>query len=157
MRILRAVENNLQELAALQRMYMEHHSKLDDYFTAQEDASARWISYMRKLLRQKDNLVVIAIDNETIIGYMMSSIYTRRPIYKIGKVGLVGDNFVLPKYRRKGIFSKMLEETLSWMKAKGVEYVEHPIAAKNRLGRIVWRKKGFEDMVVFTKRKITLK
>jgi hypothetical protein len=40
------------------------------------------------------------------------------------------------------------------MKAKGVEYVEHPIAAKNNLGRTVWRKRGFEDTTIFTKRKI---
>ena len=155
MRIIRASERHITELATLQKMYMEYHAKLDDYFTFEEDAGVRWIEYMKKFLKEKNNIVLIAVEKQAIIGYMTASIYTRRPIYKIKKVGLIGDNFVLPKYRRKGVLSRMLEETLSLMKSNGVEYVEHPIAAKNRLGRTVWRKKGFEDMTIFTKRKIT--
>jgi GNAT superfamily N-acetyltransferase len=155
MRIIRASEGYITELATLQKMYMEHHAQLDDYFTFEDDASARWIEYMKKFLKEKNNMVLIAVEKQVIIGYMTASIYTRRPIYKIRKVGLIGDNFVLPKYRRKGVFSRMLEETLSLMKANGIEYVEHPIAAKNKLGRTVWRKKGFENMTIFTKRKIT--
>ena len=155
MRIIRASEGHIPELATLQKMYMEHHAKLDDYFTFEDDASARWIKYMNKFLKEKNNIVLIAIEKKAIIGYMTASTYTRRPIYKISKVGLIGDNFVLPEYRRKGVFSRMLEETLSLMKANGIEYVEHPIAAKNKLGRTVWRKKGFENMTIFTKRKIT--
>ncbi|MGD0028338.1 MAG: GNAT family N-acetyltransferase [Candidatus Bathyarchaeia archaeon] len=155
MKIIRAAEKHLTELAALQKMYMEHHAKLDDYFTFEEDASTLWIEYMKKFLKEKNNIALIALEKQTFIGYMTASIYTRRPIYKIRKVGLTGDNFVLPNYRRKGVFSKMLEKTLSWMKTKGVEYVEHPIAAKNKLGRTAWRKKGFENMTIVTKRKIT--
>jgi GNAT superfamily N-acetyltransferase len=135
-------------------MYMEHHAKLDDYFKFEDDASARWMKYMKEFLKEKNNIVLIAVEKQAIIGYMTASIYTRRPIYKIRKVGLIGDNFVLPKYRRKGVFSRMLEKTLSLMKASGIRYVEHPIAAKNKLGRTVWRKKGFENMTIFTKKKI---
>jgi len=155
MRIIRASEGHITELATLQKMYMEYHAKLDYYFTFEDDASARWIEYMKKFLKEKNNIVLIAVEKHAIIGYITASVYTRRPIYKIRKVGLIGDNFVLPKYRRKGVFSRMLEETLSLMKANGIEYVEHPIAAKNKLGRAVWRKKGFENMTIFTKRKIT--
>jgi GNAT superfamily N-acetyltransferase len=135
-------------------MYMEHHAKLDDYFMPEENSSAIWANFMRKFLKEKHNVAVAAVENSRIIGYMTASVHTRRPIYKIRKVGLIGDNFVLPQYRRKGVFTGMLEEVLSWMAAQGIEYVEHPVAAKNRLGRTVWKKKGFEDMTVFTKRKI---
>jgi len=155
MRIIRAAEKHLTELAHLQKMYMEHHAKIDDYFTFEDEASTRWIEYMKKFLKENNNIALIAVEKQTFIGYMTASIYTRRPIYKIKKVGLIGDNFVLPNYRRKRVFSKMLEKTLSWMKTKGVEYAEHPIAAKNKLGRTVWKKKGFENMTIITKRKIT--
>lgn len=154
MRIVYASEKDLMELAPLQKMYMEHHAKLDDYFMFEEGVSARWVEYMSKFIKEKKNILLVAIEDNTIVGYMTASIYSRRPIYKIKKVGLIGDNFVLVQYRRKGVFSKMLEKALSWMKSEGVEYVEHPVAAKNKLGRTVWRKKGFEDMTVFTKRKI---
>ena len=79
-------------------MYMEHHAKLDDYFTFEDEASARWIDYMKKFLKEKNSIVLIAVEKQAIIGYMTASIYTRRPIYKIRKVSLIGDNFVLPEY-----------------------------------------------------------
>jgi hypothetical protein len=110
--IIRAAENQLAELAPLQKMYMEHHAKLDDYFTFEEYAGTRWINYMKKFLKENNNIALIALEKQTFIGYMTASIYTRRPIYKIKKVGLIGDNFVLPNYRRKNVFSKMLEKTL---------------------------------------------
>jgi GNAT superfamily N-acetyltransferase len=155
MKIIRASEKHLAELAVLQRMYMEHHARLDDYFTFEEDISAIWIDHMKKFLRQKNNIVLAAVEDEKIIGYMTASIATRPPIYKTKKIGLIGDNFVLPQHRRRGVLSKMLDETLAWMKARGIEYAEHPIAAKNRLGRTVWKKRGFEAATIFTRWKIT--
>lgn len=98
---------------------------------------------------------MIAVEKKAIIGYMKPQSIQDDPLQDKERGGLIGDNFVLPEYRRKGVFSRMLEETLSLMKANGIEYVEHPIAAKNKLGRTVWRKKGFENMTIFTKRKIT--
>jgi GNAT superfamily N-acetyltransferase len=154
MKITQASKRQLPELAALQKMYMQRHAKLDGYFMFEEDVSTRWINYMKEFIGQQNNLVLVAMEKNTIMGYMTASIYARPPIYKIKRAGLIGDNFVLPQYRRKGVFSKILEQILSWMKAKGVEYVEHPIAAKNNLGRTVWRKRGFEDTTIFTKRKI---
>jgi GNAT superfamily N-acetyltransferase len=155
MNIVRASEKDLAELATLQRMYMEHHAKLDDYFTVEEDATARWIDYMRKSIEEKGNIVLVAFENNKIIGYMTASICSRPPVYKIKKVGLIGDSFVLPHYRRKGVLSKMLDEILSWMKTNSVEYVEHPIAVRNKLGRTVWKRKGFEDTTVLTKLKLS--
>ena len=154
MRVILVSERNLKKLAELQRMYMEHHAKLDDYFMPEEDASAKWVDFMREFLKEKHNIAVAAVENDTFVGYMTASVYSRRPIYKIRKVGLIGDNYVLPQHRRKGVFSKMLEEVLSWMVTQNIQYVEHPIAAMNRLGRTVWKKKGFEEMTIFTKRKI---
>lgn len=154
MKIMRASEKQLGELAELERMYMQCHANFDSYFAFDENLTTRWISYMKEFLSREDAVVLTAVENGRIIGYSTASIISRAPIYKMKRVGLVGDNFVLPEYRRKGVFSKLLEEVLSWMKGKGVEYVEHPVAAKNKVGRTVWRRRGFEDTTVFTKRKI---
>jgi hypothetical protein len=63
MRIIGASEGHIAELATLQKMYMEHHAKLDDYFTFEDDASAHWVEYMRKFLKEKNNIVLIARAN----------------------------------------------------------------------------------------------
>jgi len=40
------------------------------------------------------------------------------------------------------------------MRKKKVAYVEHPVAAKNKLGRKVWKKKAFEEFLVFMNKKL---
>jgi len=154
MNVVKASKENLKELAGLQKKYMQYHAELDEYFVLKENISRLWIKYMKNLIEDEDNIVFMAVEDGKIIGYMTGNVVGRAPIYKIERVGRIGDAFVLPEFRRKGAFTMLLERMLSWMRAKGVNYVEHPISTKNKIGRIVWKKRGFEDFIVFTKRRL---
>jgi len=135
---------------------MDYHINIDDYFEVKKEFREMWTEYAEGLVENYDNLILVAIEDDKIIGVMDGRLENRAPIYKIEKIGRIGTNFVLPEYRSKGVFTCLLDEMLKWMEKKGVEYVEHPIAAKNKLGRTVWKKKGFEDSTVFTRRKISI-
>jgi GNAT superfamily N-acetyltransferase len=76
------------------------------------------------------------------------------PLYQIEERGQIGDNFFLPQYRRRGIFTQLLKALLEWMQRQGIKYVEHPVAVKNAVGRIAWKKRGFEDLYVMTKKRV---
>lgn len=154
MNIVRVSKEHLKELAGLQKKYMEYHVEIDEYFAFKENLSQLWVKFMEDFIESEDEIALMAIEDKKIIGYMTGNIMKRAPIYKIEKVGLIGDAFVLPEFRRKGVFTRLLEEMFAWMKGKGLKFVEHPVAAKNKSGRIVWKKKGFEDFIIFTKRKL---
>jgi len=154
MDIVKAAKEHLKELMSLQRKYMEHHVKVDEYFAFKENMGQLWMEHMEEFIESEDKIVFIAVENSQIVGYMTGSIVKRAPIYRVEKVGRIGDAFVLPEFRRKGIFTRLLDETLRWMKGRGVKIVEHPVAVKNKLGRIAWKKRGFEDFIVFTKRRL---
>ncbi len=154
MKVIRALEENLIELANLQKRYMEYHQEIDAYFAFNESISELWIEYMKKVIRDKDQVVYCAFVEDRIVGYMTAATAERPPIYRIGKTGLIGDAFVLADFRKQGVFSRLLEKTLDWLRRKGVAYVEHPVASGNQLGLKVWRSKGFDDYMIFMRKKI---
>ena len=154
MKIIKVSKRELTELTDLFERYMEYHGELDGYFAFRENISELWIKYMESVLQDENQVVYSALVNNRIVGYMTAYIKNRPPVYEIEKVGLIGDAYVLPNYRRQGIFTKLLEKIIEWMKEKEVDYVEHPVASKNELGLITWRKKGFEDFMIFMRKKI---
>lgn len=154
MHIVKASKEHLKQLAVLQKKYMEYHAEIDKYFAIKKNISQMWIKHAENLLEGEDHIILMTVEDDKIVGYMTGSIWKRPPIYKIDRVGRIGDAFVLPEFRRKGIFTRLLEEMFTWMRGEGVKFVEHPVAVKNELGRIVWEKRGFEDSEVFTRRKL---
>jgi GNAT superfamily N-acetyltransferase len=154
MKIVKVSTQDLAELAELQKSYMEYHQKIDGYFASNEDVSDLWKQYAEKVIRDGEQVAYCAVVEGKIVGYMMAKIELRPPIYKIARVGLIGDAYVLPRYRRRGAFTLLLEKTLDWMRKKGISYVEHPVASKNWTGLKAWKNKGFEEFMVFTRKRI---
>jgi GNAT superfamily N-acetyltransferase len=152
--IFKASEEDLNELTGLFRRYMEYHRQIDEYFSCKRNASELWTKYMKGVLQDENQIVCCAVTDGKIVGYITGKIRNRAPVYRIEKVGLIGDAYVLPEHRRKKVFTQLLDEILHWMRKKEVEYVEHPVASKNKLGSEVWRKSGFEDSLVFMRKKI---
>jgi GNAT superfamily N-acetyltransferase len=154
MDIVRVSREQLEELARLERMYMQYHVDIDSYFAFEEDTKERWIEYMGGFIDDDNNLALAAMEGNEIIGYITGSVTERAPIYQIKKVGLIRDAFVLQQHRRRGVFRSMVEEMLKWMMKKGVDHVEHAISSRNKVAMVAWNKMGFEDFLIFVRRKI---
>lgn len=156
MKIVRASKENLTELAVLFKGYMEYHRRIDGYFACKKNISDLWMKYMKSVLQDKNQIVYQALIDDKIVGYMTARIRSRPPVYETERVGLIGDAYVLPEYRRQRIFTQLLEKVFDWMRKKEVEYVEHPVASQNKLGLEAWRRSGFEDFMIFMRKKINI-
>lgn len=154
MEIIKASTEDLNELGSLFERYMEYHRQIDGYFSCKENISGLWKEHVKNILQDESQIVCCAVVGGKIAGYMTAEIRNRAPVYKIERVGLIGDAYVLPEHRRKRIFTRLLEKVLDWMREKEVEYVEHPVASRNKVGLKVWRRSGFEDSLVFMRKKI---
>ncbi len=153
-RIVEATGEHLSELSGLERAYMEHHKDLDEYFACKTDIAELWTKYMEEILEDDDHVAYCAIIGDRIVGYVTAQMAKRPPIYETEKVGMIGDAYVLPEYRGQGLFTLLYEEAIEWIKKKGATDVEHPVAVKNEVALKVWRKKGFEDIMVFMRKKL---
>jgi len=154
MKIIRASEKHIEELADLERKYMEYHRELDNYFVFKKNISELFKEHTKRVLRDKDQLVLLATMKNKIIGYVTARITQRPPIYEIDRIGVIGDTFVLPEFRNQGVFTQLIEQVIDWMRKKRIKYVEHPVAARNKIGLQAYKNRGFEEYLTFVRRKI---
>lgn len=99
------------------------------------------------------DLGFIAVWNGMIAGYLWASF--KRKVYmqecereiscKIGEVYLY-DGFVLPDFRRKGLFKKLLEETLHCFKSRNVKKASAYALTSNKASQKAFRALGFHTV-----------
>jgi len=99
------------------------------------------------------DLGFIAVWNGMIAGYLWASF--KRKVYiqefereislKIGEVYLY-DGFVLPDFRRKGLFKKLLEETLHYFKSLNVKKANAYALTSNKAPQKAFRALGFRTV-----------
>ena len=79
--------------------------------------------------------IVIACDGEDKIGYCVSSV--------VNKVGEIESIYVNPNYRKYRLGSTLMEKSLEWIKAKGIEKIILTVAAGNEEAFGFYSKFGF--------------
>ncbi len=117
----RCKEKDLDRVLQIEKICFKHPY---DYFT-----------FLYFLMRETDSFYV-AEENGQIIGYVISSV-------RNGKGNIVSIA-VLPEFRRKGIGSKLMEESLNFL-LKKVDYVELQVRVSNEEAIGFYRKLGFEE------------
>ena len=153
-RILKASEEDSQILMKLEKEYMKFHQALDRYFSFKEDISEIWLPYLKSILKDENFIVLLAKTEDNIIGYSIAKIASRSPVYKIEKSARILDLYVAPSHDRKRVSKLFIEEIINWAREKGVSYIEHPIATKDKAREQLSRELGFEDYVTTLKKKI---
>ncbi len=88
------------------------------------------------LVKEPDGFYV-AEENGSIVGYATS-------FFKYGK-GIIISIAVLPEFRRRGIGSKLMIESLSFL-SKKVDYVELQVKVNNMEAINFYRKLGFKEL-----------
>lgn len=152
--VVRASVSDSEALAKLEKQYMEFHKGLDDYFSYKAHISKIWLPYLRSCLADEDFIVLVAKEDEKIIGYGMAKIARKSPVYKIENVATVLDLFVDSSHDRKKISKLLLDRIMNWAKKKGINNIEHPIAAEDNVREELSKDLGFEDHIITLKKRI---
>jgi GNAT superfamily N-acetyltransferase len=144
--IVKAEERHFSELSEVWKEFMDFHKRIDPYLTRKEDGHIIFINYMRELMaKPEENLLLVALDSEHVVGYSLSMVAKRAPVFEQQVYGLISDMAVAGGYRRKGVGEKMLAEIFKWFRSKGINRVELSVAHGNPLGGPFWKKQGFKD------------
>ncbi|MGQ9470002.1 MAG: ribosomal protein S18-alanine N-acetyltransferase [Nitrososphaerales archaeon] len=118
----RCKEKDLNQVLKIERICFKHPY---DYST-----------FLYFLMREPDGFYV-AEENGRIIGYVISSVIS-------GK-GIIISIAVIPEFRRKGIGSKLMEESLNFL-SKKVDYVELQVRISNIEAISFYKKLGFKEI-----------
>jgi len=102
-----------------------------------------FVNSFEALLRNRDAKVIVAHDNEPIIGYLLG--FRHHTFYANGMVGWVEEIMVEEQYRRSGIGAGLMRRFEEWIrKCNG-----RPTGLATRRAAPFYTAIGYEDSAVF--------
>ena len=124
--------------STIRRMHIEELDAIQDLYAQQSAADADPLAKLRvnpkqhawemKRIRQQwlaaqKYLPYIACLGDTIVGYAAATIERQAHLYEIETVANLGELWVLPDYRRRGIGRALVEELLRAIDQYGISWV----------------------------------
>jgi ribosomal protein S18 acetylase RimI-like enzyme len=152
MQIRKARLVDLDQVTDLSWALQKYHEAFDKGFALRKDAKRGIKRFLKRSLHSKKSLLIVAEENNGIVGFLLAILASRPPIYKRRQYGFIIDAYVSEKYRSRGASKRMLREAYSWFKKHKIKEAVLTVHTRNSLGIRVWEKEGFET-VFLRKRK----
>lgn len=101
----------------------------------------------------KDEYVVVATDNEEIVGYLAGSIDVEKS-YNINKIAELDNMFIKESYRKCGVGTKLIQSFISFCNDKEISDIRVTASFKNKEAIQFYMKNGFEEFELTLRRKV---
>ncbi|MFC1947226.1 GNAT family N-acetyltransferase [Chloroflexota bacterium] len=145
MEIREASENHIPEITKLWMEFMYFNVEIEPFDTSGDNVLSQVETHLRNKITSDDSLVLVAIDDQKVVGYSISQT-TRMPPFSRGKtIGVIYDMAVTASHRRKGIGKEMLDRIKAWFNDRNINRIELSVVTKNTIGDSFWREQGFKD------------
>ncbi len=131
-RRLRA-DDRLDEVLHLCRAFFaEYESHHPVFFRTDnltdDDIGGRFVAS----LDSDTDATIIALDDGDIVGYSLITIREQPRFYRVKKVGAMSGLMVAPSHRRRGLATRLIEESKRWFRARDIKFFTLYTAAANR-------------------------
>lgn len=145
MEITEAAKKHIPEITKLWMEFMYFNTEIEPFDTSGDNVLTQVENHLRNKITSDDSLVLVAVEDQKVVGYSISQI-TRMPPFSRGKtIGVIYDMAVTASHRRKGIGKEMLDWIKTWFNNRGIKRIEISVVTKNTIGSSFWREQGFQD------------
>jgi GNAT superfamily N-acetyltransferase len=141
--IRKADAKDIPAIIVLWKELMDFHKKLDSYFTRSAMGHKRFADYLKKHIHSRNFRVLVATDEEQMVGYCLTKISKYPPVYKKQKYADIFDLAVTKKYRGCGIGTMLIKSVLQWCAKRNISCFEVRYSTKNEMSSGFWSKMGF--------------
>ncbi len=93
------------------------------------------------ILKTNRRYLLFAIDNESIVGYLIGSILKANYQHKRA---YIDDLYIKKEYRRRGYAQKLMNRFIELMKNKGITKVQLGVRINNKPAISLYKKLGFK-------------
>ena len=146
-RIIRANEKHIPELGNLWMEFMRFSQNIEAIHEPKDDAIQIFANeYLRPAMEADNNLVLVAVDGEHVVGYSYSLIPEPSNLVKRKRYGIIHDMFITSQYRRQGIAKMLFNEIVKWLNSNDVRRIELDVMKRNQVASEFWGKLGFMDL-----------
>lgn len=98
-------------------------------------------------VRAEDTEVLVAEQDDELIGSGYIQIREGKPYLKYGRFGYVGFVFVRPEHRGKGVVSLIMSGLTDWAKSKGISEIRLDVYSDNDSAIRAYEKAGFSKLL----------
>jgi ribosomal protein S18 acetylase RimI-like enzyme len=120
----------------------DYHMRLDQYYRLKPSLEPR--KYYEKIIKSRNSVLIVAEENERIIGFIAGNIHRRAPVFEVEMRGWITDVYVLEERRRRGVGSELVKAISSWFDQNDICYIELSVDSRNLTGIDFWDSVGFE-------------
>jgi ribosomal protein S18 acetylase RimI-like enzyme len=146
MQITVAEDSHVPGIVEVWKEFMDFYQEIDPYNGRSQDGHIHMEKYLRDSMNSQDAIVLVALDDDSVVGYSISAISKRHPVFQQDTQGVIHDMAVTSDYRR-GVGGEMLSRIRQWFDWRNIDRIELSVAAKNQIGYPFWKKHGFQDYV----------
>ena len=153
--IRKAIENDFdsfvklsEELSRFNRSNHHVKCKYDDYHSVLKSIREQAVRTFKT--RSEDVSIFIAQVNNVPKGYALVKIYTEAETAEngTGRMGLLDEIYVDESVRGNGIGNQLVDEVISWMRAKGITRIKLHAYSWNKNATALYEKLGFSEYAV---------
>ena len=146
MQIVKAREEHVQAIVELWIQLNDYQASIDPVHKLKEDAGAGFEQYVREKLTSEEDLFLVAVIDEKVVGFSISAVDKGRPdVFEKVPIVEISDMLVLEEHRWRGVGTEILNHIREWVKSKGIKRIELNAEARNEIGLSFWKKHGFND------------
>ena len=127
---------------------LEEQARLDAAYAPAPDAPERWRNDFPEWLRDRTRLIVVAVADGDLVGFVTARAWSLPPIYAGGDEVHLDELYVESEHRRNGLGRRLVEAVRRWAGAQGAQRVQLGVLARNEGGNAFWRRCGAQPLSV---------
>lgn len=109
--------------------------------------------FYEKLINNDDKIILVARDNDIVLGYVYGFIQDNGSLYN-KKVAQLDALYVKEQYRKNGIAKNLIKEFIKWADEKEVAYVELSVCKDNTNAISLYESEGFNIDKVYLRKEL---
>ena len=98
--------------------------------------------FYEKLIDNEDKIILVARDNDIILGYVYGFIQDNGNLFN-NKIAQLDALFVKEQYRGNGIARSLMKDFINWAEEKGAAYIELSVCKDNTNAINLYENEGF--------------
>jgi diamine N-acetyltransferase len=142
--IRKATIKDLEQILALNKALFDYEEEFNSEYNLGWTYSEKGKEYFKDRIENNSSIVLVGEDENKIIGYILTFI-KNHSIRSINPIAEVENMFIDKDFRKQGLGSKFLKETIKLAKEMGVKRLEVEVEARNLPALEFYKKNGFED------------
>jgi len=148
--IRRATNADLPSLGRLGALLVQQHHDFDPrrFLAASTRTPDHYAAFLGSQLEDPDALVLVAEHEGRVVGYTFAAMegYDYKSLR--GPAGLLHDVLVDPGHRGRGVGRRLLDETVSMLRARGARQIVLSTAERNEAAQRLFARLGFRPTMI---------